>query len=35
MEFIGISCGPCRLPIRKFSHTELIELKNDLGWASC
>jgi N-acetylneuraminate lyase len=33
MEFIGISCGPCRLPIRKFSHTELIELKNDLDRA--
>jgi N-acetylneuraminate lyase len=30
MEFIGISCGPCRLPIRKFSHSELIELKNEL-----
>lgn len=27
MELIGIPCGPCRLPIRQFSHDDKAELK--------
>ena len=30
MELIGIDCGPCRLPIRKFTDDEKAALKKDL-----
>ncbi len=30
MGMIGIDCGPCRLPIRKLTREELVDLKSDL-----
>lgn len=30
MNLIGIECGPCRAPIKKFSNKEKLALKNDL-----
>lgn len=30
MKLSGIDCGPCRLPLTKFSDSEMAKLKNDL-----
>lgn len=31
MEFLGVNCGPCRLPLRAMSESEVTSLKKDLS----
>ncbi len=30
MEFVGVDCGPCRLPLKRLSHAETEALKDEL-----